>query len=123
MADEHTHDDPGVRPIPDPTTRTVEALRRDIGAMTRVFDAKLQGVADVTQEQHKHIQERFKWSEDLRKEQKADTDRNVDAALTALKEQISLLERNLTAGTAALRRDIDALRDRINTVDNRIGGG
>lgn len=120
---QHEHEQGGLRPIPDPTLLTMEALRRDIGAMTEVFQAKLDGVAALTREQHDHIKERFEWFEGQRKEQKADTERNVLAAIAAQTKQVDLLTSSVAAEVTSLRRDIDSLRERINTMGSSIGGG
>jgi hypothetical protein len=100
----------------------MEALRRDIGALEKELGAELRGLRALIAEQQKNTRERFAMSEAQRVEQKADTERNVLAALTALTKQIDLLSASTAAEATALRRDIDGLRERINTVDSRIGG-
>lgn len=98
------------RLTPDPSERTVEALRRDIAALEKRVDATLQGMDRLADERHANIEKRFAGIEEIRKEQKADTERNVADALKAITKQIDLLTTNSTDNFSSIRRDIDALR-------------
>lgn len=109
MADA-TPADKGSRPVPDPTVLTTDALRRDIGALKNEFDAELRGIRDVLAERKENVNERFAQIEAIRKEQKADTERNVADALASLEKRIDQMQAASNDAVTALRRDIDAIR-------------
>jgi flagellar hook-length control protein FliK len=100
---------------PDPTTLTTEALRRDIGALQNVMEAKLKCLEEILnlriEAVNKLKETKFEWvnlefeaRERVRLEQKADTKDRVDAALSAQKEAAHKAEQSFT-------KQIDSLRD------------
>lgn len=105
------------KPVPDPTALTSEAVRqaveqsrRDIHGLRQIIEARLDGIESLAQERYESVARRLEAAENIRKEQKADTERNVAAALAAIQKQIDLLTTNSTDNFVALRRDIDSLR-------------
>jgi predicted GTPase len=85
-------DDPGSRPVPDPTVLTTEQLLREVAAVRdfvlvqlasadRLFHTEVDALRELATQQ-------FLLVERQRVEQKADTKAAVDAALTAQKEAV-----------------------------------
>lgn len=103
-------EDKGSRPVPDPTVLTTDALRRDIGALKDLLTTRMDGMDGLSNERYENVKGRFAAIEEIRKEQKGDTERNVADALKAITKQIDLLTTNSNDAVTALRRDIDALR-------------
>src|SRR5688572_24104498 len=79
---------PGWRPVPDPTTLTTEALQREIKGLGDLLRSELRGERDAIRVMIENIHARFDIIEAQRVEQKADTQKAVDAALQAQKEAV-----------------------------------
>lgn len=80
------------RPVPDPTLLTTAALMREVAGI----DARLMAAKELVDEQFKCVKQQFDTAEQQRKEQKADTQAAVDAALTAVELSTSKAEGSMT---------------------------
>jgi hypothetical protein len=117
MAEKFQHD---TRPVPDPTSLTTEALRRDIGSLKDLLESKIDGHKQLNEERFKGIEQQFAQVEKLRLEQKSDTSKAVDAALAAMTK---LLEsQRAEAGTTkdATYEKIDNNKSRITTIETSL---
>lgn len=106
----HEHHEEGLRPIPDPTLLTMEALRRDIGALADVIKARLDGIEALMAERKEHTKERFDVQE-----------RERVTALNALTEQFRLQGVRQESEVEAIRRELTALRERLTGLAASIG--
>jgi chromosome segregation ATPase len=122
-----------VFPRPDPTVLTTEALRRDIGALREILEKEVSGHVELCREKFHSIERQFEQVERLRIEQKGDTAKAVDDALTAQKdavakqetstiEQIRSLSQKGDADRESLRREISDLKDRITIIEGQKAG-
>lgn len=105
-----------LRPIPDPTTLTTEAV-----------DKAVKASRDFTQTEILHLKElmysRFDTVETWRKEQKADTKIEVDAALAAAKEAVR--EQTIASQLAINKSEsytVDQLKQLNITIDTAVSG-
>lgn len=105
------------RPVPDPTTLTTDAIRREIVALRELLETKITALADSTDL-------RFGHAESTRLEQKADTKEMVSAALAAQKEASVKTETTVADQIKQLGANFDAvvkrLDDRIAAVETRV---
>lgn len=120
-----------LRPIPDPTTLTTDAIERDVTAALALIHAQMKGADELTASHFDFVREEFATVERLRVEQKKDTKDAVDAALTAQKEANAKSELSTkeqlkaladTFGTAidGLTKQIDNNKDNLGEVDRRL---
>jgi ElaB/YqjD/DUF883 family membrane-anchored ribosome-binding protein len=132
------------KPVPDPTELTTEALKREIAGLKELVEQSIRDHAELCHEKFDQIDKQFEHIEHLRVEQKSDTEKAVEAALTALKEimavqreasqqaidkseratgeQLNQLRSNLDTETQGLRRSIDDNKERIGEVGKQING-
>ncbi len=101
--------------IQDPTALTTEALRRDIGALDKLFseriqcveeliELKTQAITKLKEVKFEKVQQQFDLIDRARIEQKADTQVRLDIALSAQKEAAAKSEQSFT-------KQIDSIRD------------
>lgn len=113
---------------PDPTERTIEALRREIELLREEIDRRGDADAKLLDEKMSYVKDMFMMIEDRRKEAKDDSRKEVDAALTAqkdavnksemaFKEQLDGLKMALARVEENLRRDIEETKNRIGKVE------
>ncbi len=132
--------DGGSRPVPDPTLLTTEQLIRGLRDLRELIESKLDeqhtlmdGHFIIDNERFAKISEQLSSVERVRVEQKADTKRELDAALTAQKESstkteaalIKLLDSITTTfntGMAALTGRLDDVRDRVVAIESNKAG-
>ena len=105
-----------IRPIPDPTELT-----------SRAVDKAVQVARDYTESEIRHLSDlmtsRFNTIETWRKEQKADTKVEVDAALAAAKEAVR--EQTIASQLAINKSEsytVDQLKQLNITIDTAISG-
>lgn len=152
------------KPIPDPTVLTTEALNREISlvreyiersltsmrtsfeagrdAMHDLLDAKIDSSVALEDEKFRKVSREFELLERQREEQKGDTQKAVDAALTAQKEavkeqtiaseraagnqwsammkQMDQISATFNAAIDSIRRAIDDNKDRIVLLESRV---
>jgi hypothetical protein len=102
-----------IRPVPDPTQLTTEALHREIQALRELLTTQINGNNAVVLEMFRSIENHFQLMETQRIEQKSDTQKAVDAALTAqkdqVKEQTTASERAIATANAATKEQLNQL--------------
>jgi len=76
------------RPTPDPTILTTEQLLREIQTLKDWVKAQIDGLDGVIDERFASVAKQFTLIERQRVEQKADTEKAVQAALSAAKEAV-----------------------------------
>jgi len=107
------------RPVPDPTVLTTEQLLREISALEKLLDERLQGFKGEAEEKFRSVDRQFALVEQQRVEQKKDTKDAVDAALTAQKEavreQTTASERSIAKSETATTKSIEQLGTTFNT--------
>lgn len=122
------------RPIPDPTALTTEALRREIGGLKELLENRIDAVLDKAMEQSQEITERLDREEQHRLEKKDDTQRAVEAALTAQEKatekaevatakQLEEIKQNVGTTVDSLRRELGDLKERVGRVEAAVVGG
>lgn len=79
----------GSAPVPDPTKLTTEAVNAATGILKELFDSKLDGLLDLIEEKFASVEDKLALGEKLRVEQKADTEKAIQAALLAQKEAVA----------------------------------
>lgn len=93
------------KPTPDPTILTTEQLLREIASIREWVNTLVNGRADVVTEQFESVSTQFSLIERQRLEQKADTEKAVQAALSAakeaVKEQTAASEKSITKSETA----------------------
>lgn len=111
------------RPVPDPTVLTDVAIRWAISALEDKITARLDGRDAL-------VDKRFTMNEEMRRELKEDSQREMSAALVAakelvtksevnMKEQVGALGRTVEEGFLGFRRDLDSLRERATSSENQ----
>ena len=110
-------DDGSIRPVPDPTRLTIDALRREIAMLANTIDTKIDAAESLNQERITRIDTLMERAEEMRREQKADTRSAVEAALASQKEQTSALRTNLETTISSLHTAISDLKDRMTIVE------
>jgi hypothetical protein len=96
----------------DPTELTTDALRREIAALEKLIDTRIDYAEKLAKEKFEAIEERLEKANELRLEQKADTKDAVSAALEAQEKAISKSE----VHTA------DQIKQLSGTVDTKVEG-
>jgi hypothetical protein len=111
----------GSTPNPDPTERTREDLLREIANSQALLRSELDGAANVTAEKFNSIETQFSLVERQRVEQKADTEKAVQAALSAakeaVKEQTAASERAIAKSEAAITKQLEQLNATFTTAN------
>lgn len=113
---------------PDPTERTIEALRHEIELLREEIDRRGDADAKLLDEKMSYVKDMFMMIEDRRKEAKDDSRKEVDAALEAqqeaankseasFKEQLDGLKTALARVEENLRRDIEETKKRVTSVE------
>ena len=101
------------RHLPDPTTRTLSTLHRELENLQDTTGASLDSFKELVDEKFGSVQREFDLLERGRVEQKADTKQAVDAALIAqkeaVKEQTLASEKSIAKSEAATAKQIDQL--------------
>lgn len=132
-------DEKPVKPDPDPTDLTTQALRREIELLREEIKLRWALGDKLLDEKMAHVSEKFEMLERYRQEAKDDSRKEVEAALTAQKE--SVREQTLASDRAInksedainkqlgdlktsfhqeitnLRRDLDETKKRITSVE------
>jgi cobalamin biosynthesis Mg chelatase CobN len=127
--DSHEHDQ---IPVPDPTVRTEERLRREISSLDKSLAKDIDCINEVMVEKFNgltkeflFVDKRFGDLEARTAEQKADTKAAVDAALQAAKEavgqQTEASERSIAKSEAATTKQIDAVTALLSTSNAATG--
>jgi hypothetical protein len=88
------------KPTPDPTVLTTEQLLREIQTLKEWTAAMIAGSTEICDEKFSSVTKQFVLIERQRVEQKADTEKAVQAALSAAKEAVK-------EQTAASEKSID----------------
>jgi flagellar biosynthesis chaperone FliJ len=127
-----------LKPVPDPTVLTTQALLREIAGLREVLEIRIEALTrdahdkfGACQATFKQVERQFQQVESQRVEQKADMKAAVDAALVSLKETTTKSEDAITrqleqivatfkAETSSLRRSIDDNKDRIVEVEQQV---
>jgi hypothetical protein len=111
------------RPVPDPTVLTTEQLLREVANAVLLLEAKINGANAVTKEKLESVDTQFQLIERQRVEQKADTEKAVQAALSAakeaVKEQTAASEKSISKSETSTA---DQLRQMTVTFDTAIKG-
>ncbi len=125
-----------LRPRPDPTLLTTEQLNRGLLALRELIEAQvnelrtmISGHFRLDDERLSKIGEQLATIERVRLEQKSDTKRELDAALTAQKEAAQKTEASLNklfeqitttynTGISALTGRVDDVRDRVVAIES-----
>ena len=111
------------KPTPDPTILTTEQLLREVASSTKLLQAEIHGLRNNIDEQFKSVQTQFMLIERQRVEQKADTEKAVQAALSAakeaVKEQTAASDRSITKSETAMTEQLKQLNVTFTTA---IGG-
>lgn len=97
-----------IRPDPDPSRLTLDALRREIGMLRELLIQKIEAEAELAEERDKRIQALMAQEEGRRRELKVDTSKAVANAIAVQKETLEKMG-------AALESRIDALRANFET--------
>jgi DNA-directed RNA polymerase len=77
-----------IRPVPDPTLLTTEALHREALRLEVLIGERIESLDTLIQEKFRSVDQQLDLVERQRVEQKSDTKAAVDAALTAQKEAV-----------------------------------
>jgi chromosome segregation ATPase len=96
-----------VKPDPDPTVLTTEALQREIHTLKEFFQAEVKGVREVLTSEIKTVNERFNGISERFKA----TEENKKLAFDAAEKANGKTESLLTKLIDALSKRIDELRD------------
>ena len=111
------------RPTPDPTILTTEQLLREVAGATNLMQTEITGLRSNIDEQFKSVSTQFMLIERQRVEQKADTEKAVQAALSAakeaVKEQTAASDRSITKSETAMTEQLKQLNVTFTTA---IGG-
>lgn len=106
-------------PRPDPTRLTSEQLHREIAALKSLLDERLKGMDVLVDEKFASIEKQFTLIERQRVEQKIDGERAIAAALQAAKEavqeQTTASEKAINKSESATIKSIDALGEKFDT--------
>ena len=138
-----TADHAGLRPIPDPTSLTTEALHREILQLEtlmlsrmEILSTRMTGHFMIDAERFRKIDLQFETIESQRVEQKRDTQDALTAALTAQKEAVgkqdeanqkaitkseAATKETLTNLSDLFRTTTDALAEKNQAVNERVG--
>ncbi len=117
-----------VEPNPDPTILTLDALRREIAMLGEHVDTKLEASELVVKEKVRRLDSLLDNADELRREQKTDTNKAVEAALSAQKESSSKMEKsisdriaslnsNFSTETNGIHNSISDLKDRLTILE------
>lgn len=82
-------DNTGSPPVPDPTALTTDQLLREISNVRAWAKAEMDGHAALQAEKIKSLEKRLDMTEEYRREQKEDTSKAIDTALTGTNAQIT----------------------------------
>lgn len=135
---------PNPPPTIDPTTLTTQALTREIAGVRELIENKISSLDAVTNKEFEKVETQFQLIERQRVEQKSDTEKAVQAALSAakeaVKEQTTASEKSISKSETAtnellkqlsstfttaidsLRREIGEVKDRITAIENQKTG-
>jgi ABC-type transporter MlaC component len=107
----------------DPTILTTEQLLREVANAVLLLESKIAGKEEVTAERLSSVETQFSLIERQRVEQKADTEKAVQAALSAakeaVKEQTAASDKSITKSETATA---EQLRQLTVTFDTAIKG-
>lgn len=95
----------GSVPVPDPTLLTTEALRRDIGALRELMEARLAAIAKLEDERIKALELRMEWDAARVAEEVKAGHQYYDAILS---ERDRRYEEQSTAAQRAIEAALDA---------------
>lgn len=114
-----------VRPVPDPTELTTDALRREISSLRELVEKQLDvlrtemhGRWAVDDERYASVGRRFAQAEAIRLEQKNDTTKSIEAALLVVRQENERIEIGVTKQIEAERATSIAARDGLTAVND-----
>lgn len=122
-----------IRPDPDPSRLTLDALRREIKMVRELLFQKIGSEAELAEERDKRIQALMHQEESRRRELKADTSKAVDDAMAVQKETLEKMGAALESRIVGLRANVDTevrsirstqgdLKDRLTALESvRLG--
>lgn len=132
-------------PVPDPSSLTTEQLQREIANLKDWVQSRITGMNDIIEERFKSVTTQLQLLEKQRVEQKADTEKAVQAALSAAKEAVKeqtaasdkSIQKSETAtaeqlkqqGTttitaiAGVTQSVGDLKDRVGNIESEKKGG
>lgn len=135
---------PNPPPTIDPTVLTTQALTREIAAVRELIEQKISSTTQITGKEFEKVETQFQLIERQRVEQKSDTEKAVQAALSAakeaVKEQTTASEKSISKSETAtnellkqlsstfttaidsLRREIGEVKDRVTAIENQKQG-
>lgn len=79
----------GSTPVPDPTILSTEALQREIKQLRELLESQIRAQKDICDEKFLSVGDKLALGERQRVEQKSDTEKAIQAALTAQKEAVA----------------------------------
>lgn len=117
-------------PVPDPTVLTTQQLDKEIGHIRELLTSNLDelrtlllGHMALDTERFSKIEDQFSAAESGRIESKADTKRELDAALTAQKESAVKTEASFIKLIDQVSVSIADVKDRVTRIESgKIGG-
>jgi hypothetical protein len=134
----------GSAPVPDPTKLTTDAVSAATAVIMQLYDSKLEGLIDLIEEKFVSVEDKLALGEKLRVEQKADTEKAIQAALLAQKEavaaqaaafaesvdksekatakQLDGLASAAAAQIGGVTNSLGELKDRVTTIESRDNG-
>lgn len=112
--------DRDIKPDPDPTTLTTDALHREVAAIEELFDAKLKTLTETTAEKFRGIEIQFALRDTAAEKLAAADQKAISAALQAQKEDAAARNESNAAAIAkseaGFTKQIDGIGILINTM-------
>lgn len=109
-----------IKPNPDPSTLTTDALHREIAALEELFDAKLKTLTDTDTEKFRGIETQFALRDTAAEKLAAADQKAIAAALQAQKEDAAARNESNAAAIAkseaGFTKQIDGIGTLINTM-------
>lgn len=114
----------GSRPVPDPTSLTTDQLRREIAQLEALLKSQFGWNKELIDEKFSSVTDRLALGERQRVEQKSDTEKAIQAALTAQKEavasQAQSFSESVAKSEAATAKQLDQISTTFTTAINGV---
>lgn len=114
----------GTRPVPDPTSLTTDALRREITQLEISIEKQFAWSKELIDEKFTSVDGKLALGERQRVEQKLDTEKAIQAALTAQKEAVAAqaqsFSESVAKSEAATAKQLDQISTTFTTAINGV---